>query len=81
MPRRPAFLDDLIVYYHHQSEQGVTDRYILKERQQRTARLETNILTVEWITNAIACGNDEMAKVGACAFDVAYVAKTRLMAG
>lgn len=74
-------MDDLIVYYHHQSEQGVTDRYILKERQQRTARLETNILTVEWITNAIACGNDEMAKVGACAFDVAYVAKTRLMAG
>ncbi|KAI7267206.1 hypothetical protein KC345_g7999 [Hortaea werneckii] len=45
---RPS-LDDLTVYYHHQSEQGVTDPQILKEWQQRAAHLETNILTVEWV--------------------------------
>lgn len=43
---RPS-LDDLIVYYHHRSEQGANDPQILEEWQQRTARLETNILTTE----------------------------------
>lgn len=54
---------------------------ILEGWQQRTARLQTDILTVEWVTHAIACGNDEAAKEVANAFDVAYTAKARLMAG
>ncbi|KAI7153532.1 hypothetical protein KC349_g8298 [Hortaea werneckii] len=77
---RPS-LDDLIVYYHQQSEQGRSELQILEGWQQRTARLQTDILTVEWVTHAIACGNDEAAKEVADAFDVAYAAKARLMAG
>ncbi|KAI7428099.1 hypothetical protein KC336_g5676 [Hortaea werneckii] len=73
---RPS-LDELTAYHHHQSEQNLSDPQILKQWQQRTFHLETNILTVEWVTHAIASGNDEMAKEGACAFDVAYAAEAR----
>ncbi|KAI6833903.1 hypothetical protein KC340_g7955 [Hortaea werneckii] len=77
---RPS-LDDLIGHYYQQSEQGMSEFQILEGWQQRTARLQTDILTVEWVTHAIACGNDEAAKEVANAFDVAYTAKARLMAG
>ena len=80
-PCNQSSLDGLVLSYYNHRQVSTDDEGFLTRWVRQPEPLHTRILTMEWVTHAIAFGGDKLVKEVADAFDVGYDLRGAEMAG